>query len=36
MSRYGFAETGGAIRASIVLYTTAEEIDRLVAAVAER
>jgi selenocysteine lyase/cysteine desulfurase len=34
MSRYGLAETGGAIRASIVLYTTAEEIDRLVAAVA--
>jgi cysteine desulfurase family protein (TIGR01976 family) len=34
MSRYGFAETGGAIRASIVLYTTAEEIDRLVAVVA--
>ena len=34
MSRYGFAETGGAIRASIVLYTTADEIDRLVAAVA--
>ena len=34
MSRYGLAETGGAIRASIVLYTTADEIDRLVAAVA--
>jgi cysteine desulfurase family protein (TIGR01976 family) len=34
MSRYGLAETGGAIRASIVLYTTAEEIDRLIAAVA--
>jgi cysteine desulfurase family protein (TIGR01976 family) len=34
MSRYGLAETGGAIRASIVLYTTTEEIDRLVAAVA--
>ena len=34
MSRYGLAETGGAIRAAIVLYTTAEEIDRLVAAVA--
>ncbi|MDX6588504.1 MAG: hypothetical protein QOI31_2977 [Solirubrobacterales bacterium] len=34
MSRYGLAETGGAIRAAIVLYTTTEEIDRLVAAVA--
>ncbi|HYH62805.1 MAG TPA: aminotransferase class V-fold PLP-dependent enzyme, partial [Solirubrobacterales bacterium] len=34
MSRYGLGETGGAIRAAIVLYTTAEEIDRLVAAVA--
>lgn len=33
MSRYGLAEAGGAIRASIVLYTTTEEIDRLVAAV---
>ena len=29
MSRFGLAETGGAIRASIVLYTTAEEVDRL-------
>ncbi len=34
MSRYGLGETGGAIRAAIVLYNTAEEIDRLVAAVA--
>ncbi len=34
MSRYGLADTGGAIRAAIVLYNTAEEIDRLVAAVA--
>ena len=34
MDRFGLAETGGAIRAAIVLYTTAEEIDRLVAAVA--
>jgi cysteine desulfurase family protein (TIGR01976 family) len=34
MSRFGLAETGGAVRAAIVLYTTAEEIDRLVAAVA--
>ena len=34
MDRFGLAETGGAIRAAIVLYTTDEEIDRLVAAVA--
>jgi cysteine desulfurase family protein (TIGR01976 family) len=34
MSRYGLGDSGGAIRAAIVLYTTAEEIDRLVAAVA--
>ena len=33
MSRYGLGETGGATRAAIVLYTTAEEIDRLIAAV---
>ena len=33
MSRYGLGETGGAIRAAIVLYTTAEEIARLIAAV---
>lgn len=35
MHRFGLAETGGAIRASIVLYNTAEEIDRLIVAVAE-
>jgi cysteine desulfurase family protein (TIGR01976 family) len=34
MSRYGLDQTGGAIRAAIVLYTADEEIDRLVAAVA--
>jgi cysteine desulfurase family protein (TIGR01976 family) len=35
ISRYGLAESGGAIRASIVLYNTVEEVDRLVAAVAD-
>jgi len=30
MRRFGLAETGGAIRASIVLYTTDEEVNRLV------
>jgi cysteine desulfurase family protein (TIGR01976 family) len=34
MRRFGLAEAGGAVRASIVLYNTAEEIDRLVDAVA--
>jgi len=33
MSRFGLADTGGAVRASIVLYTTSEEIDRLVESV---
>jgi cysteine desulfurase family protein (TIGR01976 family) len=32
--RYGLGERGGAVRASIVLYTTAAEVDRLVQAVA--
>jgi cysteine desulfurase family protein (TIGR01976 family) len=32
--RYGLSERGGAVRASIVLYTTAAEVDRLVQAVA--
>ena len=31
--RYGLTDTGGAVRASIVLYTSAAEIDRLVEAV---
>ena len=35
MSRYGLGRDGGAIRASIVLYTTAEEVDRLISAVAD-
>jgi len=34
MQRFRLAETGGAIRASIVLYNTAEEVDRLIDAVA--
>jgi cysteine desulfurase family protein (TIGR01976 family) len=34
MRRFGLAETGGAVRASIVLYNAAEEIDRLIGAVA--
>jgi cysteine desulfurase family protein (TIGR01976 family) len=34
MRRFGLAETGGAVRASIVLYNTAGEVDRLVSAVA--
>ncbi|WP_407655903.1 cysteine desulfurase-like protein [Capillimicrobium parvum] len=34
MRRLGLVETGGAVRASIVLYNTAAEVDRLVDAVA--
>ena len=34
MRRFGLAETGGAVRASIVLYNTADEVDRLVDALA--
>ncbi len=34
MRRYGLSESGGAVRASIVLYTTDAEVDRLVQAVA--
>ena len=33
MKRFGFADSGGAVRASIVLYTTGDEVDRLVEAV---
>jgi cysteine desulfurase family protein (TIGR01976 family) len=33
--RYGLSDSGGAVRASIVLYTTAAEVDRLLQAVAE-
>jgi cysteine desulfurase family protein (TIGR01976 family) len=32
--RYGLSDSGGAVRASIVLYNTAAEVDRLVEAVA--
>lgn len=32
--RFGLGDSGGAVRASIVLYTTAAEVDRLVQAVA--
>ncbi|HYB31550.1 MAG TPA: cysteine desulfurase-like protein [Solirubrobacteraceae bacterium] len=35
MRRFGLAETGGAVRASIVLYNTPEDVDRLVQAVDE-
>jgi selenocysteine lyase/cysteine desulfurase len=34
MRRLGLAETGGAARASIVLYNTASDVNRLVDAVA--
>jgi cysteine desulfurase family protein (TIGR01976 family) len=30
MERFGLSESGGAIRVSIVLYSTAEEVDRLI------
>lgn len=35
MRRFGVAEAGGAVRASIVLYNTPEDVDRLVDAVDE-
>ena len=35
MHRFGLADTGGAVRASIVLYNTADDVDRLVNAVAD-
>jgi cysteine desulfurase family protein (TIGR01976 family) len=35
MRRYGLSDRGGAIRASIVLYNTREDIDRLLAAIAD-
>jgi cysteine desulfurase family protein (TIGR01976 family) len=35
MGRFGLRETGGAVRASIVLYNTSEDIERFLAAVAE-
>jgi cysteine desulfurase family protein (TIGR01976 family) len=35
MRRFGLGDSGGAVRASIVLYNTPEDVDRLVAAVAD-
>ncbi len=35
MDRFGLREAGGAVRASIVLYNTSEDIERFLAAVAE-
>ncbi|MFL5864963.1 MAG: aminotransferase class V-fold PLP-dependent enzyme, partial [Solirubrobacteraceae bacterium] len=35
MSRFRLAETGGAVRASLVLYNTAEDVDRLLEALSE-
>jgi cysteine desulfurase family protein (TIGR01976 family) len=35
MRRFGLSETGGAVRASIVLYNDESDVDRLVGAVAE-
>ncbi|MBV8943070.1 MAG: cysteine desulfurase-like protein [Solirubrobacterales bacterium] len=35
MDRFGLRESGGAVRASIVLYNDSDDVDRLVAAVAE-
>ena len=35
MHRYGLAQSGGAVRASIVAYNTEQDVDRLVDAVAE-
>ena len=35
MRRFGLSDSGGAIRASIVLYNDREDVDRLIEAVAE-
>jgi cysteine desulfurase family protein (TIGR01976 family) len=35
MRRFGLGESGGAIRASIVLYNNRHDVDRLIAAIAE-
>jgi cysteine desulfurase family protein (TIGR01976 family) len=35
MHRYGLQDSGGAVRASIVLYNDADDVDRLLAAIAE-
>lgn len=35
MQRFGLRNTGGAVRASLVLYNNEQDVDRLVDAVAE-
>jgi len=35
MRRFGLRDSGGAVRASIVLYNDRDDVDRLVEAVAE-
>ena len=35
MGRFGRQDAGGAVRASLVLYNTAADVDRLLQAVAE-
>jgi selenocysteine lyase/cysteine desulfurase len=35
MGRFGLQDSGGAVRASLVLYNTAADVDRLLEAVAE-
>jgi cysteine desulfurase family protein (TIGR01976 family) len=35
MGRFGLQDSGGAVRASLVLYNTADDVDRLLEAVAE-
>ena len=35
MGRFGLRDSGGAVRASLVLYNTAADVDRLLTAVAE-
>ena len=35
MHRYGLGRSGGAVRASIVLYNDRDDVDRLLTAVAE-
>jgi selenocysteine lyase/cysteine desulfurase len=35
VDRFGLSDSGGAVRASLVLYNSAADVDRLVEAVAE-
>jgi selenocysteine lyase/cysteine desulfurase len=35
MNRFGLQDSGGAVRASLVLYNTAADVDRLLEALAE-